>query len=128
MSKQSCDGCSRRVYIGGGRGNLWRFDTASPEGITLELSDGSEHFLCFECVESLPEEPTADEVAALPERQNSTEVAPPVVSGLGVLIGIVGAVLFGVVGGLLLADTTTGIMVGGAIGVFLGLLVDYIHS
>jgi len=29
------------------------------------LSDGTEHFLCFSCIEDLPDEPTAEDVAEL---------------------------------------------------------------
>lgn len=48
-------------------GDLWNFPTSSSGGMTLELVDGSEHFLCFDCMERLPgdREPTAEDVAAL---------------------------------------------------------------
>jgi hypothetical protein len=67
MAKQSCDGCGKRVRIAGGIGDLWSFENASSGGIDLELVDGSQHFLCFDCIERLPDdqEITADDVAAL---------------------------------------------------------------
>ncbi|AAG20551.1 hypothetical protein VNG_2477H [Halobacterium salinarum NRC-1] len=33
--------------------------------MTLEFDDGTEHFLCFECIEALPDAPTAADVEAL---------------------------------------------------------------
>lgn len=67
MAKQSCDGCGKRVRIAGGIGDFWSFESESSGGIDLELVDGSQHFLCFECVERLPDDRdvTADDVAAL---------------------------------------------------------------
>ncbi|QZP36299.1 DUF7561 family protein [Halobaculum magnesiiphilum] len=68
MSKQRCNGCDRRVRLGGGIGDLWSFETGSTDGLTLELADGSEHFLCYDCIEGLPddEEVTRGHVEALP--------------------------------------------------------------
>lgn len=65
MAKDPCDGCGRVVRIAGGIANLWTLEPGPTGGLTLELADGSEHFLCFSCVEALPENPTADDVAAL---------------------------------------------------------------
>jgi len=62
---ESCEGCGREVRIAGGIGNLWTLDRADTGGLTLEFADGSEHFLCFDCVEALPEEPTAADVETL---------------------------------------------------------------
>jgi hypothetical protein len=69
MAKEPCDGCGKPVKIGGGIADLWSFDTGSTEGMTLELVDGSEHFLCYECIDRLPDdrEVVAEDVAALPE-------------------------------------------------------------
>ena len=68
MSTQRCDGCGRRVRVGGGIGDMWSFETGSTDGLTLELADGTEHFLCYDCIEALPddEEVDADHIAALP--------------------------------------------------------------
>ena len=65
MSGQSCDGCGDRVRVAGGIANLWTLEPGPSGGLTLELDDGSEHFLCFPCLEALPEDATADDVAAL---------------------------------------------------------------
>lgn len=128
MSKRRCAGCQRRVHVGGNRGNFWRFDAANPQGITLELRDESEHFLCFDCVEALPEEPAATDVASLPDRKPArSQHPPPMVGRTGLIVGTVGVVVCATVGAVLLSDTTTGFMLGGAIGAAAGLLVDFIE-
>jgi len=33
--------------------------------MTLAFPDGREFFLCFDCIEALPEDPDADDAAAL---------------------------------------------------------------
>lgn len=65
MSSQACDGCGDRVRVAGGIANLWTLEPGPSGGLTLELDDGSEHFLCFSCLKALPEDATADDVAAL---------------------------------------------------------------
>lgn len=69
MAKQPCDGCGESVHIGGGIANIWTLETRSTQGMTLELADGSEHFLCYDCMDRLPDdhEPTAEDVEALPD-------------------------------------------------------------
>lgn len=62
---ESCEACGREVRIAGGIGNLWTLDDGDTGGLTLEFADGSEHFLCFDCVEALPEEPTAADVETI---------------------------------------------------------------
>ena len=56
-----------RVRIGGGIADFWTFENGPTGGIDLELSDGSQHFLCLDCVERLPSdhEPNAADVADL---------------------------------------------------------------
>lgn len=68
MASQPCDGCGKRVSIAGGIANLWTLEKDSTGGVELELADGTEHFLCFECIERLPDdrEVTAGDVAELP--------------------------------------------------------------
>ena len=69
MAKQGCDGCGRRVRIAGGIGDFWSFSNDGPSGgMDLELADGSEFFLCFDCIEQLPDDRDATEadVGALP--------------------------------------------------------------
>lgn len=63
-----CDGCGREVSIAGGIANFWTMDATETGGMTLEFeADDSEHFLCFACIERLPEDPTAADVDALEE-------------------------------------------------------------
>ncbi len=67
MARQPCDGCGTPVSIAGGIANLWTLERETTGGIELELADGTEHFLCFECLDRLPDdrEVTAADVADL---------------------------------------------------------------
>ena len=65
MASQPCDGCGESVRIAGGIANLWTLEKDTTGGLTLEFEDGSEHFLCFSCVEKLPDHPAAADVASL---------------------------------------------------------------
>ena len=65
MTTEPCDGCGRAVGIAGGIANLWTFGGDTSEGLTLEFEDGSEHLLCYDCIERLPEDAGAANVAAL---------------------------------------------------------------
>ncbi len=69
MARQPCDGCGTDVPIAGGIANIWTLEKDTTGGITLELADGTEHFLCFSCTEKLPDdrEVTAEDVAELGE-------------------------------------------------------------
>lgn len=69
MAKEPCDGCGDAVNIGGGIANIWTLETKQTGGMTLELRDGSEHFLCYDCMDKLPDERdvTAEDVAAIEE-------------------------------------------------------------
>lgn len=62
-----CDACGREVSVAGGIANIWTLEKKETGGLLLELADGSDHFLCFECIEDLPEErePTVEDVAEL---------------------------------------------------------------
>lgn len=62
---QRCDGCGAEISVAGGIANFWTMDATRTSGMTLELQDGSEHLLCFDCIEALPETATAADVAAL---------------------------------------------------------------
>lgn len=66
MAKRTCDGCDARVSVGGGAETLWTTGE-SPGGMALTLADGTDHFLCFDCVEALPDDrdATAADVAGL---------------------------------------------------------------
>lgn len=70
MARERCDGCGQTVRIAGGIGDFWNFSTGSTGGMTLELADGSEFFLCHDCIEDLPDdrEVTAADVRDLPPR------------------------------------------------------------
>jgi hypothetical protein len=67
MGKATCDGCGLSVRIGGGIADLWNRDRGPTRGLTLELADGSEFFLCYDCIGRLPDDrdATADDVRAL---------------------------------------------------------------
>lgn len=68
MARNTCDGCGRTVSIAGGVANLWTFgenDGSDGTAMTLELADGTEHLLCYPCIEALPDEATADDVGRL---------------------------------------------------------------
>ncbi len=67
MASQPCDGCGDSVTIGGGIANIWTFNHEPTGGLELELADGSEHFLCYDCIDQLPDdrEVTNDDVLGL---------------------------------------------------------------
>lgn len=67
MAKEPCDGCGESVNIGGGIANIWTLETKPTEGMTVELADGSEHFLCYDCMEALPDDRdvTAEDIDTL---------------------------------------------------------------
>jgi len=66
MASQSCDGCGEEVSIAGGIANIWTQESRPTEGMVLELADDTEHFLCYDCSDRLPDdEVTAADVAAL---------------------------------------------------------------
>lgn len=69
MASERCDGCGASVPIAGGIANLWTLEKESTGGITLEFEDGTEHFLCYDCIERIPDDPTAADVAAIPEEE-----------------------------------------------------------
>lgn len=65
MAKEPCDGCGRSVQIAGGIASLWTFEGDRTGGLTLEFTDGSKHFLCYDCIDRLPDDATGADVAAL---------------------------------------------------------------
>jgi hypothetical protein len=67
MTTQPCDACGEAIRIAGGIGDFWSQAGGSSGGMNLELADGTEHFLCFDCVDALPEDRhvTAADVRAL---------------------------------------------------------------
>jgi hypothetical protein len=62
---ERCDACGQEVRLAGGIANIWTTEQTRTEGMTLEFEDGSEHFLCFDCIEQLPDEPTAADIEEL---------------------------------------------------------------
>ena len=74
MSSQRCEGCDKKVRIGGGIGDFWTLERGSTGGMELELADGSEWFLCFECIDRLPDDRdvTAADVETIIENGETT--------------------------------------------------------
>ncbi|MFC4540944.1 hypothetical protein ACFO5R_03245 [Halosolutus amylolyticus] len=75
MGQGTCDGCGRSVTAAGSVANLWTFgDRDGSEGtaMTLEFEDGSEHLLCYPCIEVLPDHPTATDVERLSQVDGET--------------------------------------------------------
>ncbi|MCD2203123.1 DUF7561 family protein [Halobacterium sp. KA-6] len=65
---ERCEGCGDSVRVAGGIGDIWTMDPTGTGGMTLEFTDDSEFFLCFDCIDTLPDEPGAGDVAALGEQ------------------------------------------------------------
>ncbi len=65
MASERCDGCGKNVRIAGGIADLWSFSGQPSGGMTLEFEDDTEHFLCYDCIERLPDYPDASDVEAL---------------------------------------------------------------
>jgi len=65
MTTDPCDACGEDVAIGGGIAGIWSSEPEGTGGMTLAFDDGSEYFLCFACIEGLPEEPTGADVTEL---------------------------------------------------------------
>lgn len=65
MSSDFCDGCNTQISIAGGISNIWTTEPVQTEGMTLELADGSEYLLCFNCISALPDDPSRNDVAEL---------------------------------------------------------------
>lgn len=65
---ERCDGCGREVSIAGGIANFWTMDNTETGGLELTFdADDSVHFLCFACIEQLPDDPSATDVRDLGE-------------------------------------------------------------
>ena len=62
MASEPCDACEEDVPIGGGISGMWSSDPEGTGGMTLEFPDDREFFLCFDCIDELPEEPDAADV------------------------------------------------------------------
>lgn len=68
MGRDPCESCGRPVTIAGGIAGIWRFSPSPSGGMTLAFEDGTETFLCFDCLDRLPEEPTPADVDELVSR------------------------------------------------------------
>ena len=69
MASDSCDACGDEVPIGGGISGFWSSDPQGTAGMTLVFDDGSEFFLCFDCLADLPEDPDEGDVRDLVARR-----------------------------------------------------------
>lgn len=65
MGRDQCSACGETVQIAGGITGLWQQDHEPTGGMTLEFTDGSVHFLCFDCIDELPDNPKTGDVDAL---------------------------------------------------------------
>ena len=65
MASDDCDACGDDVPIGGGISGFWSSNPESTGGMTLAFDDGSEYFLCVECLSTLPDDPDEDDVRDL---------------------------------------------------------------
>ncbi|MFB6136325.1 MAG: hypothetical protein ABEJ04_06160 [Halobacteriaceae archaeon] len=71
---ERCDACGAEVSIAGGIANFWTLEHTETGGMTLEFeSDGTEHFLCFDCIEALPDDPASEDVASLRRERGDAE-------------------------------------------------------
>lgn len=120
MTSDPCEGCGRDVHIAGGSTNVWDIGGGQGGGMTLELDDDTEYFLCFECIETLPDDATREDVMALepydPEEETDSVVADAAVpTGLtvGAVVGLAASPFFG--------DTMLVVSAGMGIGILAGL-------
>ncbi len=63
MTSEPCDACGESVRIAGGIANIWSFTHEPSGGMTIEFPTGEDFFLCFQCLDALPEDATAADVA-----------------------------------------------------------------
>jgi len=127
MATDPCDGCGRRVSVGGGIANVWTLESTPTEGLRLELADGSDHFLCFDCVNDLPEEPVEADVQALPDRPQSEPVGESPVVDEGppwIAIGTAVGAVIGVGAGVAVGNLEWGLFTGAALGLGVAALVE----
>jgi hypothetical protein len=64
VTTDPCENCGTRVRVAGGIGDMWN-PPAPTGGLTVEFETGGEAFLCFACLEKLPDEPTQADVDEL---------------------------------------------------------------
>lgn len=128
MSNERCAGCERKVPVAGGIANLWSFDGRHTAGMTLEFEDDTEHFLCFDCIDELPDDPNAEDVEGLPERPSDEPIGDGTHedSGVGyVLPAVVGGAILGTAVALAVGQDVEPLLVtGAALGVGVALLAE----
>ncbi|WP_232703399.1 DUF7561 family protein [Halobacterium wangiae] len=59
---EQCEGCAGEVRLAGGIANIWTTSQTRTGGMTLEFTDDTEFFLCFDCIDALPDDPGAGDV------------------------------------------------------------------
>jgi len=59
---EHCEACGEEVRLAGGIANIWTTEQTRTGGMTLEFEDRTEHFLCFDCIEKLPDDPSESDV------------------------------------------------------------------
>lgn len=65
MKGNRCDGCGTDVPVAGGIAGIWGSAQTHTGGLTLEFDDGFSCFLCFTCLNELPDDPTKFDVQSL---------------------------------------------------------------
>lgn len=68
MSRNRCEACGAGIAIGGGIAGIWSDSPERTSGMTLQFDDTREFFLCFECIESLPQDADESDVRNLVNR------------------------------------------------------------
>lgn len=126
MTADPCEGCGRSVHIAGGTENLWTHSSGRGGGMTLELDDGNEYFLCFQCVEELPEDATSEDIDALEPYDPEDEPADDTVGSAAVPAGLTIGALLGLVASPFVGDTMLAASAGAGVGVLVGLAWPWI--
>lgn len=65
MAYEVCEACEESVKIGGGISAIWSFEPDQTGGMALDFPSGFSAFLCFDCLDSLPEDATESDVQEL---------------------------------------------------------------
>lgn len=126
MTADPCEGCGRNVHIAGGTENLWTQGGGQGGGMTLELDDGGEYFLCFQCVEDLPEDATSEDVDALEPYDPEDQPTDDTVGSAAVPTGLTVGALLGLAVSPIVGDTMLAASAGAGVGVLIGLAWPWI--
>lgn len=131
MTGERCEGCDRSVPVAGGIANVWTLGGTQTGGMTLELTDGTEHFLCFECIDELDDDPTAADVAGLPYGPRDEQVRTGADDGGAARVGLgiaVGALAGAALAVALDSEVEPLLATGAAIGIGLALLAERLRE